>query len=355
VCGGPDALLTSLNLRRAAEAAVSRRALILHELPLTADAAQAKAAVGGAGRVVVFLSAEFWSNDGAVAALRAAARPAGRRRVVAFYEGEKYAVAVEGKPAEFAWLDSYVVAEKTERCDAGNQRSGQIAAFIQGALEAVQSDTNPDEMLPPPPLPNQLEAVLAGPRDAAVTALLFPPPLPAAYAAAAVAAAVTATATPLVSPPPVVILSGAGGSGKSTAAAAATSDPRIVSAFDDIAWVTLGQATRSAVLRAFHTLLRALETPGDLPPDTLERAIGRLHDVCASRRVLLVVEDVWDADAALPFIRAVGAGDYAERAALALQEMDAYERFSTLPVPSSSVLFTARFHVALAAAAAHKA
>jgi WD40 repeat protein len=318
VCGGPDALLTSLNLRRAAEAAVSRRALILHELPLTADAAQADAAVAGAGCVVAFLSAEFWRNCGAVTALEAARTT--RRRIVAFCEDGMLEASVQGRPADLGAFAAETIVRVTERSEAGKKRSGQLEAFLKDAVGAVRSEAAPDALLPPPCPPNQLEAVLAVPRDSVIKALLAPPGAGTSTASITCDAASAGGAA-------VVVLSGAGGAGKSTAAAAVASDPRMDSVFDDIAWYTLGNASRVAVVRAIQTLLRALEAPALAPPGTLEKAIERLRGVCARRRVLLVIDDVWDADAALPFLGAVCGGG-----------------------SSSSVLFTTRSRPALDAA-----
>jgi hypothetical protein len=188
-------------------------------------------------------------------------------------------------------------------------------------------------LCPPPPPFNLLESVMAFPRDAAVAALLASW---AGYAAGAADEAPPALAGKRKrradddgcrdeTNTAVVVLCGAGGAGKSTIAAAIATHPRIVPAFDDIAWLTLGQASRTAVLRAVQSLLRALEDPLSAPPDTLEQATERLRAACVLRRSLLVIDDVWDADAALPFLRAVDTG-------------------------ASSVLFTTRSRLALDAA-----
>ena len=58
---GPDDILAALNLRVAAAARVARRGLLLKDLPLTADAAAAEAAVEGASCVVSFFSPALWT------------------------------------------------------------------------------------------------------------------------------------------------------------------------------------------------------------------------------------------------------------------------------------------------------
>ena len=97
-------------------------------------------------------------------------------------------------------------------------------------------------------------------------------------------------------------LRGAGGYGKTTLARALCADHDIQDAFHDgILWVTLG------------------EQPGDLtrpPPgpdrhpqgraarfSTEEAAASQLREVIADRRILLVIDDLWQAAHARPFLR----------------------------------------------------
>jgi predicted ATPase len=97
-------------------------------------------------------------------------------------------------------------------------------------------------------------------------------------------------------------LKGAGGYGKTTLARALCHDERVQSAFDDgILWVTLGEQpgnVQSHIVDLIEVLTS--ERPGF---QTTEAAVTRLGEVIGERRMLLVIDDVWHAAHARPFMQ----------------------------------------------------
>lgn len=98
-------------------------------------------------------------------------------------------------------------------------------------------------------------------------------------------------------------LKGAGGYGKTTLARAICHDERIQEAFDDgILWVTLGEsASYDTVREQLESLIFALSGERANAP-TLEAAKTRLRELLGDRDILLVIDDVWNADHVRPFL-----------------------------------------------------
>jgi WD40 repeat protein len=97
-------------------------------------------------------------------------------------------------------------------------------------------------------------------------------------------------------------LKGAGGYGKTTLAVALCHDERIGEEFHDgILWVTLGREPGEATAKAAD-LVETLtgERPGLKDADA---AASKLAEVLADRDLLLVIDDVWNAADAHPFLR----------------------------------------------------
>ena len=96
---------------------------------------------------------------------------------------------------------------------------------------------------------------------------------------------------------------GAGGYGKTTLARAICHEEAIQNAFDDgILWVTLGEQPgdiQSRVVDLIEVLTN--ERPGFT---TLDAAVTRLGEVIGERRMLIVIDDVWQAAHARPFLQA---------------------------------------------------
>lgn len=98
---------------------------------------------------------------------------------------------------------------------------------------------------------------------------------------------------------PLTVMRGWPGVGKTTFVAAIVRDPAVLEAYPDgVLWASVGDAPDP--LKELKAWARALGA--DLPPDTtLQDAMSQLRAMLHSKRVLLIVDDVWDADAALPF------------------------------------------------------
>jgi WD40 repeat protein len=97
-------------------------------------------------------------------------------------------------------------------------------------------------------------------------------------------------------------LRGAGGYGKTTMAQALCHNEAIQEAFDDgILWVTLGEQPTN-LIGIVGDLIYALSR--EKPTfETLAAATGRLSELLADRDILLVVDDVWDAEHLKPFLQ----------------------------------------------------
>lgn len=285
VTGGGDALLTALNLRRASAAAVSRRALVLLDLSPTADAERATALVARSGCIVGYLSASFWANPGAMAALRAG-RATGRK-IFLFHEKGDFSAAVANRPIEFAALVAEVISQEIERIETGGQRSGQLIALVKG-LGAVPSEDAADALAPPTLPRHVFEEVLVAPRDAVIAALLPP---------------VESTAADF--PTAAVVISGARGTGKSIIAAAALNDARVSASFDDVVWLSIGGGPVPDMASVLTNLLVMTLAALRVRHIVLGVAMAEsLREICNCRRVLLVLDGI-DATHAEVFFGAV--------------------------------------------------
>jgi len=102
----------------------------------------------------------------------------------------------------------------------------------------------------------------------------------------------------------VVALCGIGGAGKSLLARAVCHDDAIEETFDQgVLWVTLGEAVQPHDLR--ERLQDLVETlTGNRPGFTgLDSASARFAELIADRRLLIVIDDVWNEQDAKPFLR----------------------------------------------------
>jgi len=96
------------------------------------------------------------------------------------------------------------------------------------------------------------------------------------------------------------------GVGKTTIAAAIAHDAELAETFPDgVLWTSLGPTPN--LLNALAAWGRALGTHEVLHARTLEEAVAQLAALLHNRRMLLIVDDVWKAEHALPF-RVGGSG-----------------------------------------------
>ena len=95
-------------------------------------------------------------------------------------------------------------------------------------------------------------------------------------------------------------LIGAGGFGKTTLAAALCHDEAVQTAFDEgVLWVTLGE--NPDLLAILNGLYRTL-TDAPSTFETVHEAAARFADKLADNDILLVVDDIWNAAHARPFL-----------------------------------------------------
>ncbi|MDZ7342698.1 MAG: NB-ARC domain-containing protein [candidate division KSB1 bacterium] len=95
------------------------------------------------------------------------------------------------------------------------------------------------------------------------------------------------------------------GVGKTTVATAVAHDPDIQRTFPDgVLWISLGQ--RPHLLSEIATWGRALGTDELLKTPTLKEATAQLSALLRKKRMLLLVDDVWEVEHAAPFQQARG-------------------------------------------------
>jgi len=91
-----------------------------------------------------------------------------------------------------------------------------------------------------------------------------------------------------------------GGFGKTTTAMAVCHEARIGESFaDGIRWLSFGP--QPDLLQLMNGLARSFEAHLPISSD-FNLAINRLEDVLEGKRVLLVLDDVWQAEHAMPFL-----------------------------------------------------
>jgi WD40 repeat protein len=97
-------------------------------------------------------------------------------------------------------------------------------------------------------------------------------------------------------------LKGAGGYGKTTLARALCHDEAVLDAFHDgVLWVTLGERPGDPMGRVQDLIEVLIGQRAGF--QTLEAATTRLAELLADRRILIVVDDVWQAGDLQPFLR----------------------------------------------------
>jgi len=110
-------------------------------------------------------------------------------------------------------------------------------------------------------------------------------------------------AVPVQVAAPVQILTairGWPGVGKTTIAAALAHDPDLATAFPDgVLWVSLGP--EPSLLNELAAWGRALDTDDLLRAKTVEEASVQLAALLRNKRMLLIVDDVWEPEHAMPF------------------------------------------------------
>lgn len=101
----------------------------------------------------------------------------------------------------------------------------------------------------------------------------------------------------------VVVVRGWPGVGKTTLACMIGRDPEVLKAFPDgVLWTSLGRSPElMSVLAAWG---RALGTDELLRTPTLDEATLKLANILSNKRMLLIVDDVWHAAHARPFLSA---------------------------------------------------
>ena len=100
---------------------------------------------------------------------------------------------------------------------------------------------------------------------------------------------------------PVTVIRGWPGSGKTTLASVLAYDSEIIALFPDgVLWATLGQEQN--ILSEIATWGRALGTDDILMAKSVEEAQNLLAALLRNKRMLLIIDDVWKAEDAVPFM-----------------------------------------------------
>lgn len=101
---------------------------------------------------------------------------------------------------------------------------------------------------------------------------------------------------------PIVIVEGWPGVGKTTLASILGRDQDILTTYSDgVLWTSLGQTPN--LFSALAAWGRALGADDLLRVPALDELTGRLNRLLSTRRMLLIVDDVWDIGNAMPFLR----------------------------------------------------
>lgn len=96
-----------------------------------------------------------------------------------------------------------------------------------------------------------------------------------------------------------LLIQAASGTGKSVLAAALVQDDDVRKVFPDgIFWISLGKEPN--LLTHQTTLIQTLES-SNLYFHSIEATIEKLQELCATRSILIILDDVWDAQDVLPF------------------------------------------------------
>ena len=211
--------------------------------------------------------------------------------------------------AEVQWLNDPAPDEALNLASDAGQRDRRIRAVCDRLMEITPA-AEPAE--PEPTTPHPAPAVAAVLEGDVRGDLSGVPSLPPGYVLRdeldevvdEVVASTHGGAVGLTAEPTGLGLHGLGGIGKSVLAAAVARDDRIRRRFPDgVYWITVGE--HPDLLAAQIDLLDRLG--GAAPaPRTVAEAGDALRATLAERRVLLVVDDVWSATAALEF-RVTGA------------------------------------------------
>jgi len=99
---------------------------------------------------------------------------------------------------------------------------------------------------------------------------------------------------------PVTVVQGWPGVGKSTIVAALAHDPDIAQAFPDgVLWTSLGETPDLLAQLMVWAEALHLTSPGQVP--TLETVTAQLTAVLRDKRLLLIVDDLWRVEHAMPF------------------------------------------------------
>jgi len=105
----------------------------------------------------------------------------------------------------------------------------------------------------------------------------------------------------------VIVIRGWPGVGKTAFVSILARDPQVLEAFPDgVLWTFLGSTPE--LLTKMVDWGRALGTDEILRTPTLEEAVSKLATLLRHRRMLLIVDDIWKPEHALPFLKAGGSG-----------------------------------------------
>ncbi len=108
-----------------------------------------------------------------------------------------------------------------------------------------------------------------------------------------------------VPPQPFTVVTGVAGVGKTTMAAALANEPDILGRYPDgVLWTSIGE--KPSLISVMATWGRALGTDELLRVPTLPEAINQLRGLLLKKRLLLIVDDVWETQHAEPFRQSRG-------------------------------------------------